>query len=225
MDRLNRVFHACLALALMALCFHPGPARAAESLPPLDYILKEVEKRYTGSQFAADFLQESTIKSMEITDFASGRLYVRYPGMMRWEYEKPERQVIITDGKKLWIFRPQDNQVMVGGAPVFFRDGQGASFLSDIGLVRKKFSIQLARAEGEYLYELKMKPIEGAANISEIRLYVIPRSYQIARIVTLNDYGDDTRIDIVSPQFNANLDPSLFSFEIPPGVDVQKIEE
>ena len=225
MYRLNRFRHAFLPLVLMAVCFHPTLAQAVESLPPLDYVLKEVEKRYTGSQFSADFLQESTIKSMEITDFASGRLYVRYPGMMRWEYEKHERQVIITDGKKLWIFRPQDNQVMVGGAPVFFRDGQGASFLSDISLVRKKFNIQLARAEGEYLYELKMKPIEGAANISEIRLYVVPRSYQIARIVTLNDYGDDTRIDIVSPQFNANLDPSLFSFEIPPGVDVQKIEE
>src|SRR5512139_1321965 len=107
-------------------------ALAGENLPPLDYILKEVEKRYTATQFAADFLQESTIKAMEITDFASGRLYVRYPGMMRWEYEKPERQVIITDGQKLWIYRPQDNLVMVGGAPVFFRDGKGASFLSDI---------------------------------------------------------------------------------------------
>jgi outer membrane lipoprotein carrier protein len=212
-------------MVLIAGWLRPTWVRAAESLPPLDYILKEVEKRYTGSQFSADFLQESTIKSMEITDFASGRLYVRYPGMMRWEYEKPDRQIIITDGKKLWIFRPQDNQVMVGSAPVFFRDGQGASFLSDIGLVRKKFNIQLARAEGEYLYELRMKPLEATASISEIRLYVIPRSYQIARIVTLNDYGDDTRIDIVSPQFNANLDPSLFSFEIPPGVDVQKIEE
>ena len=70
-----------------------------------------------------------------------------------------------------------------------------------------------------------MKPNEGTANISEILLYVIPKSCQIARIVTRNDYGDDTRIDIVSPQFNANLDPLLFSFEIPPGADVQKIEE
>jgi outer membrane lipoprotein carrier protein len=225
MHRLNRFWRAFLPLILIAGCFHTTLARAAENLPPLDYVLKEVEKRYTGSQFSADFLQESTIKSMEITDFASGRLYVRYPGMMRWEYEKPERQVIITDGKKLWIYRPQDNQVMVGGAPVFFRDGKGASFLSDISLVRKKFNIQLARAEGEYLYELRMKPIEGTANISEVRLYITPRSYNIARIVTLNEYGDDTRIDIVSPQFNANLDASMFSFEIPPGADVQKIEE
>jgi outer membrane lipoprotein carrier protein len=200
-------------------------ALASDNLPPLDYVLKEVEKRYTGMQFAAEFLQESTIKTMEITDFASGRLYVRHPGMMRWEYEKPERQVIMTDGKKLWIYRPQDNLVMVGNAPVFFRDGKGASFLSDISLVRKKFKIALARAEGEYLYELKMTPIERTLNVSEIRLYVTPRSYNIARIVTLNDYGDDTRIDIVSPQFAVNLEPSLFSFDIPPGADVQKIEE
>jgi outer membrane lipoprotein carrier protein len=200
-------------------------ALASENLPPLDYILKEVEKRYTGTQFAAEFLQESTIKTMEITDFASGRLYVRHPGMMRWEYEKPERQVIITDGTKLWIYRPQDNLVMVGHAPVFFRDGKGASFLSDISLVRKKFKIALARAEGEYLYELKMTPIERTLSVSEIRLYITPRSYNIARIVTLNDYGDDTRIDIVSPQFAANLEPSLFSFDIPPGADVQRIDE
>lgn len=200
-------------------------ATAADNLPPLDYILKEVEKRYTGSQFAAEFLQESTIKSMEITDFASGRLYVRYPGMMRWEYEKPERQVIITDGKKLWIYRPMDNQVMVGSAPVFFRDGKGASFLSDISLVRKKFSIALGRAEGEDLYELKMTPLERTLNIAEIRLSITPRTYNIVRIVTVNDYGDDTRIDIVNPKFNVNLEPSLFSFEIPPGADVQKMEE
>jgi outer membrane lipoprotein carrier protein len=222
-------FHKTLAMILLWAAaiahFEPVLALAGDNLPPLDYILKEVEKRYTATQFAADFLQESTIKSMEITDFASGRLYVRYPGMMRWEYDKPERQVIITDGKKLWIYRPHDNLVMVGNAPVFFRDGKGASFLSDISLVRKKFKIALAQAEGEYLYELKLTPIDRTLNISEIRLYVTPRSYNIARIVTLNDYGDDTRIDIVNPQFAVNLEPSLFSFDIPPGADVQKIDE
>jgi outer membrane lipoprotein carrier protein len=217
-----RLFWICIAAAV---ALEPAVASASENLPPLDYILKEVEKRYTGSQFTAEFLQESTIKTMEITDFASGRLYVRYPGMMRWEYEKPERQVIITDGKQLWIFRPQDNLVMTGNAPVFFRDGKGASFLSDISLVRKKFKIALARAEGEYLYELRMTPIERTMNVSEIRLYITPRSYNIARIVTLNDLGDDTRIDIIQPKFNVNLEPSLFSFDIPPGADVQKIDD
>ena len=188
-------------------------------------MLKELEKRYTGSQFSAEFLQESTIKTMEITDFAAGRLSVRYPGMMRWEYHKPEQQVIVTDGKQLWIYRPQDNLVMTGSAPVFFRDGKGASFLSDISLIRKKFKISMVRAEGEYLYELRMTPLEQTLNIAEVRLFVTPRAYNIVRIVTLSDYGDDTRIDIINPQFNVTLEPSLFSFDIPPGADVQKIDE
>jgi outer membrane lipoprotein carrier protein len=210
-----------VALAALAL----PAALSAESMPPLDTILKELEKRYTGSQFSADFLQQSTIKSMEITDFASGRLYVRYPGMMRWEYEKPEPQVIITDGKKLWIFRPLDNQVMIGSAPVFFRDGKGASFLSDIRLVRQKFTITLHSPQGEYLYELRMVPREKTLNISQVSLYVVPHTFTISRIVTQDDYGDDTRIDIVNTQFNVELDPALFKFDIPKGADVQKLDE
>lgn len=213
-----------ILLAAVAVTALPAAVRA-DSMPPLDYILKELEKRYTGSQFSADFLQESTIKAMEITDFASGRVYVRYPGMMRWEYEKPERQAIITDGHKLWIYRPLDNQVMTGNAPVFFRDGKGASFLSDIRLVRQKFTITSHQPEGENLYELRLVPREKTLNISQIRLYIVPRAFTIARIVTLDDYGDDTRIDIVNTQFNVELDPGLFKFDIPKGADVQKIDE
>jgi outer membrane lipoprotein carrier protein len=114
---------------------------------------------------------------------------------------------------------------MVGAAPVFFRDGKGASFLSDIGLVRRKFSITLNRADGENFYELRMVPREGTLNVAEVRLSVTPRTFHIARITTLSGYGDDTRIELVNPQFNANLADGLFSFEIPPGVEVQKIEE
>lgn len=212
-------------LAVLALLPAVASAAAAQSMPPLETVLREVEKRYTAAQFSAEFLQESTIKAMEITDFASGRVYVRYPGMMRWEYEKPEPQAIITDGQKLWIYRPQDNQVLTGSAPSFFRDGQGASFLSDIRLVRQKFAITLHPPEDEYLYELRMVPRERALNISQVRLFVTPRTYAIARIVTLNEYGDDTRIDILNTRFNLDLDPSLFTFEIPPGADVQRIDE
>jgi len=225
MKPICRVLLLLSLLAVVSAGVAPLHAASSENLPPLDYVLKELEKRYTGSQFSAEFLQESTIKTMEITDFAAGRLYVRYPGMMRWEYHKPERQVIVTDGKQLWIYRPQDNLVMTGSAPVFFRDGKGASFLSDISLIRKKFKISMVRAEGEYLYELRMTPLEQTLNIAEVRLFVTPRAYNIVRIVTLSDYGDDTRIDIINPQFNVTLEPSLFSFDIPPGADVQKIDE
>lgn len=220
---MNRLSLRRLIAVLVMLSL--SPAVQAQSMPSLDTVLREVEKRYTAAQFSAEFLQESTIRAMEITDFASGRIYVRYPGMMRWEYEKPEPQAIITDGTRLWVYRSQDNQVLTGSAPVFFRDGKGASFLSDIRLVRQKFTITLHPPEGENLYELRLVPRESTLNTSQVRLLITPRTYTIARIVTLNDYGDDTRIDIINTQFNVELTPSLFTFEIPPGADVQRIEE
>ena len=118
------LFSTVILLYIVA-AFLPGvnfgtQVAVAESNLSLDQILEGMEKRYANSRFFAKFFQESTIKAMEITDFASGKVYVRHPGKMRWEYEKPDRQIIITDGFKLWIYRPEDNQVMTGSAPDFF---------------------------------------------------------------------------------------------------------
>ena len=194
----------------------------------VDRILERVENRYTHSKFSADFIQKTTVKAMNITDHASGKVYIKYPGMMRWEYEKPDRQVIITDAEKLWVYRPADNQVMTGKAPTFFRDGKGASFLSDIRLVRQKFDISLEpgpAAEADLFYHLKLIPREKTLDISEIRLMVSTKTANVLQVVTLNAYGDETRIDLINFAFGADLDDSLFSFEIPQGVDVIQIDE
>jgi outer membrane lipoprotein carrier protein len=219
-----------LMLLNIALAYIPGNysglhALAAEPNLSLEKILDGIENRYANSAFSAKFLQESTIKAMEITDFASGMVYVRHPGMMRWEYDKPDKQVIITDGFKLWIYRPEDNQVMTGSAPNFFRDGKGASFLSDIKLIREKFNISLLKSESNFFYELKLMPIEKTLDISDIRLSVSKNTFNIVRVVTYNFYGDETRIEFLNPKFNVQLDDSLFSFKIPKGVDVLTINE
>jgi outer membrane lipoprotein carrier protein len=214
-----------IALACISGNYSGLHALAAEPNLSLEKILDGIENRYANSAFSAKFLQESTIKAMEITDFASGMVYVRHPGMMRWEYDKPDKQVIITDGFKLWIYRPEDNQVMTGSAPNFFRDGKGASFLSDIKLIREKFNISLLKSESNFFYELKLMPIEKTLDISDIRLSVSKNTFNIVRVVTYNFYGDETRIEFLNPKFNVQLDDSLFSFKIPKGVDVLTINE
>ncbi len=197
----------------------------AESDPALDRILDGMEKKYANSSFSATFLQESTIKAMELTDFASGKVYVRHPGKMRWEYEKPDRQIIITDGYKLWIYRPEDNQVMTGAAPEFFRDGKGASFLSDINLIRQKFDIEFLEEETSLFHELKLTPREKNMDVARIRLSVSMSTFTVMRVITYNFYGDETRIELLNSKFGMALDEDLFSFKIPEGVDVLKIDE
>ena len=200
-------------------------AAAAESDLNLEQILDRMETQYTNNSFKAEFAQESTLKAMDISDFASGKIFVRYPGMMRWEYEKPDKQVIITDAKKLWIYRPDDNQVMTGSAPAFFSDGKGASFLSDIKLVRRKFKISLEPSKDNFFYELKLQPIEKTLDVNDIRLAVTKKTFTVIRIITYNSYGDENRIELINHLFNVDLDDKLFSFDIPPGVDVLQIEE
>ena len=200
-------------------------AFAAEPDLTLEQILDRLEQHYTNKSFTAEFGQESTLKAMDITDFATGKMYVRYPGMMRWEYEKPEKQIIITDGQKLWIYRPDDNQVMTGSAPAFFSDGKGASFLSDIKLIREKFNISLAQSKDDFFYELKLIPLEKTLDVDDIRISVTKSTFTVIRIITYNSYGDENRIELINNTFNVKLDDSLFSFNIPPGADVLEIDK
>ena len=215
-------------LWMLALLYFVPPClliAAAESNPALDRILEGMEQKYANSSFSAKFLQQSTIKAMELTDSATGKVYVMHPGKMRWEYEQPDRQIIITDGYKLWIYRPEDNQVMTGAAPEFFRDGKGASFLSDINLLRRKFDIVLLEGEKSLFHELKLTPREKTMDVASIRLSVSMSTFTVMRIATYNSYGDETRIELLNSEFGKVLDEDLFSFKIPEGVDVLKIDE
>jgi outer membrane lipoprotein carrier protein len=219
-----------LAALVLALSGRHNSSSAATTGgdPTVDQILEQVENKYANSKFSADFIQKSTLKAMDITDMASGKVYIKYPGMMRWEYEKPDQQIIITDADKLWIYRPADNQVMTGKAPTFFRDGKGASFLSNIRVIRQKFDISLEQSppeESDLFYHLKLIPREKTLDISEIRLLVSQKTFNVLQVTTLNFYGDETRIDLLNFAFRDDLDDSLFSFEIPKGVDVIQIDE
>ena len=201
----------------------PVSAHSEEAALPsmsVDEILERVEKIYTASRFSASFIQASTIKAMEITDSASGKLYVQYPGKMRWEYLEPESQIVVTNGLQFWRYLPEDNQVQLGQAYTLF-----AGFLSDIRLLRKDFDIILEDIRfGDY-YNLKLVPLEKNWDIAYVHLLVSRTTFHIAQVFTYNAYDDVTRIEIVDPQFNESFDDAFFTFEIPKGVDIVRLDD
>jgi len=226
------VFYSLVLIEILVLAPLVGPpdlnAATDNRNLSLDQILDRVENKYTDSEFSADFIQKSFLKAMDIIDQASGKVYIKYPGKMRWEYEKPDRQIFITDGEKLWVYRPDDNQVQVGKAPSFFKSGKGASFLSDISLVRQKFDISLKKGkqnEDDPFYYLKLIPREKTLDITEILLMVSKQTFNVVQIISIDLYGDENRIDLLNFAFEVNLDDSLFSFSIPEGADVLQLDE
>ncbi|MEA3427914.1 MAG: outer membrane lipoprotein carrier protein LolA, partial [Thermodesulfobacteriota bacterium] len=195
------ILSSCLAFILL----NPQAAQCKDASLPLNLLLNEImdkiENRYAAKGFSANFSQESTIKAMDITDTASGNLFVKAPGMMRWEYKKPDQQLIITDGKRLWIYRQDDNQVMVGISPYFFGNGKGSGFLSDMKIVREKFNIALDDKSSDKYYVLKLTPKEKAFDISLIYLSISINTFDIVQITTYNSYNDETKIYLKNIEF------------------------
>jgi outer membrane lipoprotein carrier protein len=209
---------AVIVLAIACGLAQPRPAAAAD--PTIDTIIAGVEARYNVPGFTADFDQESILKAMAVTDTASGRLMVRQPGKMRWEYLVPDPQTIITDGKELWVYRPEENQVLVGKAPSFFGEGKGAGFLSNIKMVRKSFQLSLEPANNPQLYHLKLVPNKSSVDLMAVELDVTKKTFDLVRITTFNVYGDETRIELKNLSFDDPPPEALFRFDVPEGADV-----
>lgn len=214
-----------LVLMVISLCLAGQTGAAENDAAAIEKILSGIELRYAGQGFSAKFFQESFLKAMQISDTAEGHLTVKRPGRMRWEYVLPDKQTIITDGKSLWIYRPEDKQVMVGQAPEFFKGGKGASFLSDIRQLRKSFSIQLQPADSDKYNRLLLIPKNPSPDLADVVLSVARSNYQVDQVITHNIYGDETLIVFNNYQFNLNPKDELFQFKVPKGVDVVQIDQ
>jgi outer membrane lipoprotein carrier protein len=215
------VAKAVVVLLLLIAGGLAGPAWAsAADETVIDTILDGVEKRYNVPGFTADFDQESILKAMAVTDTASGRLMVRQPGKMRWEYLVPEPQTIITDGDDLWVYRPEESQVLVGKAPALFGEGKGAGFLSNIKTVRESFQISLMPDPAPGRYRLKLVPNRSTVDLMEVQLDLDRKTFELVEIATFNVYGDETRIRLKNIDFGKPPAEALFRFEVPEGAEV-----
>jgi outer membrane lipoprotein carrier protein len=190
----------------------------------LEEILKKVEKRYALSGFTAGFFQSSTLKALNITDTAVGKISIKRPGKMRWIYEAPERQSIITDGTRLWIYHPDDNQVMLGVAPSYFGGGKGASFLTDIREMRATFDITLETSDVPDRYKLKLVPKQKSVDVTHVFVWVATRTWEVSEVATYNTYGDETRMEFSHIEFIDDLPDPLFMFTIPDGTNVVQLD-
>jgi len=88
-----------LGLTCMIFSFHASPA-FTETYAEL--IEKAVKTFSQTRSMTATFTQTLKSKGFGETQRHSGKMAMKKPNRMRWEYEKPAGRLIVADGEKLW---------------------------------------------------------------------------------------------------------------------------
>jgi len=173
-----------------------------------------VEENYENTKdLEATFIQESHIKTMDTVEKSEGKLYIKKPGKMRWDYKRPKRQEILIEGKTIWIYNPDEKHVIK--SPL---SDPKSGFLSGVGRLRDEFEISLSKVSGGYLLRLIPKAQKGT--IETILLEILPTDYTIQRFSLIDIYGNKTTITLKDIKINKGLSDSIFHFKVPKGVKV-----
>ena len=205
----------------VVLCWAvPGNAGDASAL--VQTTLDGIEAQYAGKSFSADFSQTSTLSALDIEETVSGRALFSHPGKMKWQYLSPERHDIITNGTDLWIFRPEENQVMRGDAARFFQSGAGGAFLSDISLIRKNYTVSVKETTDDWV-ELLLEDKADNPDIQRITIRVSRSRFLISAVTTENAFKDTTHFVFTDIRFQ-NIPDDRFEFTIPSGVNILDME-
>ncbi|MCF6267552.1 MAG: outer membrane lipoprotein carrier protein LolA [Desulfuromusa sp.] len=241
-----------LIVALLALFCIPSLSGATEV--QLSDVVKALETPFKAQtkpldriqDFTAEFLQESHIASIDRTQYGEGIVRFKFlaslegqPSMakFRWEYRKPSIQEIISDGQIMWVYIPENRQVIESDiSQVSGQQGQNpVTFLSGLGNLSRDFVINWSPAKtdqaGDYL--LQLKPRENSQFIQQIEVVVSHKAvnnwlikqktgqiFPISATQIIDPNGNRTTIKFHDVQVNQNLADKLFSFTRPEGVEL-----
>ncbi len=198
---------------LLILAISAGVSVAAEM--PAEELLRRVEERNRRTvDLTARFVQSyrSGMLGHEIVE--SGLLSVKRPGRMRWEYEEPELKTFVADGQSFYFYIPADRQVLV--QPQAGQRGVAVTLLSGSGSLSAEFRVELADG-GES--RLRLTPRERDPDVREVLVDVGPAG-EILAIEVMDIQSNRSRYEFHDTKTNVGLPESLFSFDMPEGVEV-----
>src|SRR5437660_11658410 len=82
------------------------PSFTDTSLP-----VKRLEATYRAARTMQVVFLEQYSENGRVIRIEAGAAYFRRPGKMRWEYQSPEKNLFLVDGKTAWFYVPADHTV------------------------------------------------------------------------------------------------------------------
>jgi len=185
-------------------------------------IAEKVDQRYNHMQtLQAQFAE--TYSGAGMTRKESGRLELKKPGRMRWDYEEPRPKMFLADGSTAWFYVPGERQVRRAPVKQIEDLRSPLRYLLGKSKLEKEF-VGLATATnakpvnaGDIV--LRGVPKGMQERVSQTLLEVTPDGL-ITRIVVDEFDGSVTEFRFLQQKENVQIADQRFKFTPPPGVEV-----
>jgi outer membrane lipoprotein carrier protein len=212
---------------------HPAAARASGVLALLTTLLwttltlaaagdvqagrQRVEGFLQGLEgLQAQFKQVLTDRNGQKLDESSGTLAIRRPDRFRWDYRQPYEQVIVADGTRIWLYDSDLEQVTVRKLDDTL-SATPAMLLSGKGNLQDNFNVTQVAQDGAVQW-VRMEPKRSDTDFKWVRLGFDAGTLKFMQLA--DKLGQTTQLEFSQLERNPPLDPSRFTFTVPPGADV-----
>ncbi len=199
---------ALLSFSLAFAAIGAAVAGGRESLDAFTQGLKGLQGRFSQQVF------DNKGKRKESN---SGVVAMSAPRLFRWEYLKPFPQLILADGKQVWVYDPDLKQASVRPQGAEEQNGPLAALVDPKRLDRDFDIKETGQASGLQWLELTPKRAEDAS-FQRARLGF--GSAGLARMEVLDTLGQRTEIVFTDWKRNPTFSAKTFRFSPPKGVDV-----
>ncbi len=166
----------------------------------------------------ADFVQTMTAKSSgQAAQQSRGHMSVSRPQLFRWDVKEPFVQLIVADGKQVWLYDPDLAQAVVKPFDQQLADTPALLFSGDARRIGERYDVlQGDAAAGAQRYELKPKD----PNALFESLIIVFRKEKLVEMSLMDSLGQTTRIVFSNVKTNGKIPAERFRFTPPAGTDV-----
>jgi outer membrane lipoprotein carrier protein len=199
---------------LFATLISAAPADTTPAKDPafarLDRFMRELQS------LEADFEQQLRDGQGRLIESSSGTLAMHRPNRFRWDYLLPHAQTIVADGKRLWLYDPDLEQVTVRPLEQTLA-GTPAMLLSGEGDLRASFRVEKVEKRGQ-LEWLTLLPTRSDTDFKRVKLGL--RGNSLEAMELSDKLGQTTVLTFTQIKRNPNFDAARFVFTPPAGADV-----
>ena len=187
-------------------------------------LLQLIQKQYQSIQsFSGRFIQSSHRAYTETgPKKAEGLVSYKRPGKMRWLYEAPEEQLLVTNGQTMWLYDPLLENVTVQKLEKI-TEGTALSFLLGLGnlqadFIHREISKNLLIGQDGLIVELE--PKKSTANLAFIQLNVHPETYNLQTIALMDQQDNYRTIQLMNMKYNLEIEDNFFEFTVTNDMEV-----